>query len=108
MVEARSVRKAFGAVDVLRGVDLSVERGEVVCVIGPSGSGKTTLLRCLNRLETIDSGRVMVGGRLIGYREEVTAGSSRARTTSCAASASPSAWSSSASTCSRTAPPSRT
>ena len=69
MVEARSVRKAFGAVDVLRGVDLSVERGEVVCVIGPSGSGKTTLLRCLNRLETIDSGRVMVGGRLVGYRE---------------------------------------
>ncbi|HEU5036862.1 MAG TPA: amino acid ABC transporter ATP-binding protein [Nocardioides sp.] len=69
MVDARSVRKAFGHAEVLRGVDLRVERGEVVCIIGPSGSGKTTLLRCLNRLETIDSGRVVVDGKLIGYRE---------------------------------------
>lgn len=69
MVEARSVRKAFGPVDVLRGVNLSVGRGEVVCIIGPSGSGKTTLLRCLNRLESIDSGRVLVDGQLVGYRE---------------------------------------
>jgi polar amino acid transport system ATP-binding protein len=70
MVEARSVRKTFGHTEVLRGVDLRVQRGEVVCIIGPSGSGKTTLLRCLNRLEAIDSGRVLVDGSLIGYREE--------------------------------------
>lgn len=69
MVEVSAVRKAFGHTEVLRGVDLRVRRGEVVCIVGPSGSGKTTLLRCLNRLETIDSGRVRVDGQLIGFRE---------------------------------------
>jgi polar amino acid transport system ATP-binding protein len=69
MVDARSLRKSFGTLEVLRGVDLRVERGEVVCIVGPSGSGKTTLLRCINRLETIDSGRIRVDGTLIGYQE---------------------------------------
>lgn len=69
MVHMQSARKQFGLLEVLRGVDMRVERGEVVCIIGPSGSGKTTLLRCINRLEAIDSGRIRVDGVLIGYQE---------------------------------------
>src|SRR5918994_1134779 len=66
---ARDVRKRFGANEVLRGVSLQVQRGEVICMIGPSGSGKTTFLRCLNHLERIDSGRIELDGELVGYRE---------------------------------------
>ena len=66
---ARDVHKRFGAHEVLRGVSLQVQRGEVVCVIGPSGSGKTTFLRCLNHLERIDGGRIEIDGALVGYRE---------------------------------------
>jgi polar amino acid transport system ATP-binding protein len=66
---ARDVRKRFGAHEVLRGVSLQVQRGEVICMIGPSGSGKTTFLRCLNHLERIDSGRIELDGKLLGYRE---------------------------------------
>jgi polar amino acid transport system ATP-binding protein len=66
---ARDVRKRFGGHEVLRGVSLQVQRGEVVCMIGPSGSGKTTFLRCLNHLERIDSGRIELDGKLLGYRE---------------------------------------
>ncbi|MER7832886.1 amino acid ABC transporter ATP-binding protein [Streptomyces sp. NPDC095602] len=58
----RGLRKSFGAHEVLRGIDLEVARGEVVCVIGPSGSGKSTLLRCVNLLEEPSAGRVLVGG----------------------------------------------
>ena len=65
MIEAREVRKAFGPVQVLRGVSLSVHRGEVVAVIGPSGSGKSTFLRCLNHLETIDSGHIAIEGEVL-------------------------------------------
>jgi glutamate transport system ATP-binding protein len=57
------VNKRFGTLHVLRDVDLTVHRGEVVCVIGPSGSGKSTLCRTINRLETIDSGQIRVDGR---------------------------------------------
>jgi polar amino acid transport system ATP-binding protein len=67
MVEAVSVRKRFGAADVLRGVDLRIPPGSVSCVIGPSGSGKSTFLRCVNRLEKIDSGRLTVDGVPVGY-----------------------------------------
>ncbi|MGH3929204.1 MAG: ATP-binding cassette domain-containing protein, partial [Pseudonocardiaceae bacterium] len=56
IVEVRGLRKSFGALEVLRGIDLDVERGQVVCVIGPSGSGKSTLLRCINLLEQPTSG----------------------------------------------------
>jgi glutamate transport system ATP-binding protein len=56
------VNKSFGALHVLHDVDLAVERGEVVVVIGPSGSGKSTLCRCINRLEPIDSGRILIDG----------------------------------------------
>jgi polar amino acid transport system ATP-binding protein len=69
MVEAIDIHKSFGRVEVLRGVNLTVQPGEVACVIGPSGSGKSTFLRCINHLERIDSGRMRVDGDLIGYRE---------------------------------------
>jgi len=59
------VHKSFGALHVLRGVDMEVRRGQVVCVIGPSGSGKSTLLRCINLLEPPDEGRIVVGGKEI-------------------------------------------
>jgi polar amino acid transport system ATP-binding protein len=62
------LRKAFGSTEVLRGIDLAVDRGEVLCVIGPSGSGKSTLLRCINFLEEPTSGLVYVDGEPIGYR----------------------------------------
>ncbi|MFE3177106.1 amino acid ABC transporter ATP-binding protein [Amycolatopsis sp. NPDC059090] len=61
------VRKSFGPLEVLRGVDLDVGRGEVVCLIGPSGSGKSTLLRCVNHLETVDGGEIRLEDELIGY-----------------------------------------
>ncbi len=69
MIELAKVSKSFGAHQVLRGVDLSVQRSEVVCLIGPSGSGKSTLLRCVNFLEPYDSGDVRIDGRLIGYED---------------------------------------
>ncbi|GAC1458182.1 MAG: amino acid ABC transporter ATP-binding protein [Ktedonobacterales bacterium] len=69
MVDARDVHKAFRHNEVLRGISLQVQRGEVVVMIGPSGSGKTTFLRCINHLEKINSGRIYIDGELIGYRE---------------------------------------
>ncbi|MFF4893528.1 amino acid ABC transporter ATP-binding protein [Micromonospora chersina] len=69
MVQCHSLRKSFGRLEVLRGIDLSIDRGRVVCVVGPSGSGKSTLLRCLNHLEEPQAGRVYVDGELIGYEE---------------------------------------
>jgi polar amino acid transport system ATP-binding protein len=66
-VELHGLRKSFGANEVLHGIDLSVAEHEVVCLIGASGSGKSTLLRCVNLLEPIDDGRIVVGG------EEVSA-----------------------------------
>ncbi len=69
MVRAEGVRKHFGRLEVLRGIDLEVRTGEVLCIIGPSGSGKSTFLRCINHLEKIDGGRLTVDGELVGYRE---------------------------------------
>jgi polar amino acid transport system ATP-binding protein len=69
IVEAIGVSKWFGPAQVLKDVSLSVHRGEVVVIVGPSGSGKTTLVRCINHLEKIQAGRILVNGRLIGYRE---------------------------------------
>ncbi len=70
MVLAEQVHKSFGREEVLRGVDFSVQKGEVACIIGASGSGKSTFLRCINHLEKIDAGRLSVEGRLIGYVEK--------------------------------------
>jgi polar amino acid transport system ATP-binding protein len=67
MVEARGVHKSYAGVEVLKGVDLTVARGEVTCLIGPSGSGKSTLLRCINHLEKHDAGELRVDGGLVGY-----------------------------------------
>jgi polar amino acid transport system ATP-binding protein len=69
MVRAENVHKYFGRLEVLKGIDLVVEPGEVCCVIGPSGSGKSTFLRCINHLEKITAGRIWVDGELVGYRE---------------------------------------
>ena len=68
-VKAENVHKRFGAVEVLKGIDIEVRSGEVMVLIGPSGSGKTTFLRCINHLEKINAGRLSVDGELVGYRE---------------------------------------
>jgi polar amino acid transport system ATP-binding protein len=65
MLKLEGVHKSFGGLHVLKGIDLEVERGSVVCVLGPSGSGKSTLLRCINLLEPPDSGRIMLEGKEI-------------------------------------------
>jgi polar amino acid transport system ATP-binding protein len=75
VVRIRGLKKSFGKTLVLDGVDLDVGRGEVVVIIGPSGSGKTTLIRCINALETYDSGSVAVDGVEVGFRD--AAGRSR-------------------------------
>ncbi|MBP1325946.1 polar amino acid transport system ATP-binding protein [Leucobacter exalbidus] len=67
LVDARGVCKAFGANQVLQGVDFEVQRGEVSCIIGPSGSGKSTFLRTINALESIDAGSLIVRGEQVGY-----------------------------------------
>jgi polar amino acid transport system ATP-binding protein len=69
MVRAENVHKSFGSLEVLKGIDVEVKQGEVCCVLGPSGSGKSTFLRCINHLEKINAGRILVDGDLIGYRE---------------------------------------
>lgn len=69
VVEAQDVHKRYGGVEVLKGINLKVHHGEVVCMIGPSGSGKSTLLRCMNHLERVSSGRLFVAGELVGYRQ---------------------------------------
>jgi polar amino acid transport system ATP-binding protein len=69
MVEALRVRKHFGRLEALRGVDLTVDRGSVMCIIGPSGSGKSTFLRCINHLEKVDAGKLYVDGELVGYEQ---------------------------------------
>ena len=69
LVKAVNVIKHFGHNEVLKGVDLTVDRGEVVCLLGPSGSGKTTFLRLINQMETLTGGRIWVDGELIGIEE---------------------------------------
>ncbi|MGI8803885.1 MAG: amino acid ABC transporter ATP-binding protein, partial [Solirubrobacteraceae bacterium] len=69
MVSASAVHKRYARVEVLRGITIDVEPGEVMCLLGPSGAGKSTFLRCINHLEKIDAGRLSVDGELVGYRE---------------------------------------
>ncbi|KAA0098773.1 amino acid ABC transporter ATP-binding protein [Mycolicibacterium sp. P1-18] len=68
LLRAVGVRKSYGHTEVLRGVDMEVHRGQVVCLLGPSGAGKSTFLRCLNHLETVDEGEVWVDGEPIGFQ----------------------------------------
>lgn len=70
MVLATDVCKRFGHEQVLKGINLSVAAGEVLCLLGPSGSGKSTFLRCINHLERPSRGRILVDGKLVGYRED--------------------------------------
>jgi polar amino acid transport system ATP-binding protein len=65
MIVVRDIHKAFGQLEVLKGISITVEKGEVVAIIGPSGSGKSTLLRCLNRLETMDRGMIEIEGETL-------------------------------------------
>ena len=67
MLEVKNIRKAFGGLKVLDGVDLSVEKGDVIAIQGPSGSGKTTLLRCMNFLETADGGEMIFDGETFAF-----------------------------------------
>ncbi len=67
MVFSRGVRKSFGPLEVLKGIDLDVPTGSVACIIGPSGSGKSTFLRCINHLEKLSSGVLLVDGDFVGY-----------------------------------------
>jgi polar amino acid transport system ATP-binding protein len=69
MVLADGVSKSFGSNEVLKSISLSVNQGEVLCIVGPSGSGKSTFLRCINHLERVDAGRLSVDGQLVGYRQ---------------------------------------
>jgi polar amino acid transport system ATP-binding protein len=69
-LRVESVRKSYGSVEVLKGIDMQVKPGEVACLVGPSGSGKSTFLRCINHLEKINSGRLYVHGELVGYQEK--------------------------------------
>ena len=72
VLQLEGVQKSFGQLEVLRGIDMKVDRGGVVCVLGPSGSGKSTLLRCINLLEPPDAGKIVLDGRAIvgGAKEE--------------------------------------
>ncbi len=70
MVKSEGVHKYFGRLEVLKGIDLQVMPGEVMCVIGPSGSGKSTFLRCINHLEKLTAGKLWVDGELVGYRQK--------------------------------------
>ncbi|MBB3112482.1 L-cystine transport system ATP-binding protein [Paenibacillus phyllosphaerae] len=68
MIELKGIRKSFGKNEVLRGIDLTVKKGEVVAILGPSGSGKTTLLRCINYLEKPGEGSIRIGGFSLDYK----------------------------------------
>ena len=70
MVKAEMVCKNFGALKVLKGITLEVQKGEVLVLVGPSGSGKSTFLRCINHLETVNAGRLYVDSDLVGYQEK--------------------------------------
>ena len=65
VLEMKNIKKSFGDLEVLKGISMEVRRGEVVAVIGPSGGGKSTLLRCATTLETVDSGRIVIGGDVL-------------------------------------------
>ncbi|HVZ46817.1 MAG TPA: amino acid ABC transporter ATP-binding protein [Ramlibacter sp.] len=69
MVRIEGLRKRFGEVEVLKGIDLTVKKGEAISVIGPSGSGKSTMLRCINYLESPDGGSIRIDGQLLGHEE---------------------------------------
>lgn len=70
VLQLQNVVKRYGSLQVLNGVSLDIDEGEVVAVIGPSGSGKSTLVRCIHQLETIEGGAIFLDGELLGYKKE--------------------------------------
>ena len=104
MLEVKNIKKNFGDTEVLKGLDFSLEKGEVLAIIGSSGSGKTTLLRCLNFLESPDEGQITVNGETLF---DSNAGTS-SRTANCGIGGSTLGWSSSPSTCFPSIPRCRT
>lgn len=70
-IHVKGLKKSFGHVHVLKGIDAEIKAGEVICVIGPSGSGKSTFLRCLNRLEEATAGEILVDGQSITERVQI-------------------------------------
>ena len=70
MLRLTDIRKKFGSLEVLQGIDLELKKGQVMAIIGPSGSGKSTLLRCINRLEQIDSGKIEIKNRILAQNNE--------------------------------------
>ena len=64
LLQAKQLKKSFGELQVLKGIDIKVDKGEVLSIIGPSGSGKSTILRILTGLETADSGEILLNGRI--------------------------------------------
>ncbi len=70
MIHIENLKKSFGDLEVLKSINFTVEKGEVVCIIGPSGSGKSTLLRCLNQLEILTSGKIYIEDKLVAHRDE--------------------------------------
>jgi len=79
MIDIRTIRKSFGQITVLDDVSLVVQKGELICLIGPSGSGKTTLLRCINGLESPESGEICIGGTCLQYDSAERASARRRR-----------------------------
>jgi polar amino acid transport system ATP-binding protein len=71
-VQIKHLKKSFGHIEVLKNIELDINRGEVVCIIGPSGSGKSTLLNCINFLEPYEGGEVIVDGELVGYERDAS------------------------------------
>ena len=69
-IEIKNICKSFDELDVLQGIDMTVDEGEVVTIIGPSGGGKSTLLRCLNKLETINKGTILIDGETLADTDE--------------------------------------
>ena len=74
LIHIDNVHKFFGDLHVLRGINLDIANGEVCVIMGPSGSGKSTLLRCLNQLETVSAGEILIDGDLLGYRKDPNTG----------------------------------
>ena len=96
---AVDVEKYFGSFQALKGINLALPRGEVLCIIGPSGSGKSTFLRCINQLERADRGAIWVDGELVGFRRRRRHAARARRRASSRGSACCAGWCSSASTC---------